>query len=46
MTEQEIEEKRVKLQQWGIYLGVASLLVSILTLMLNNKQFKASISKE
>lgn len=40
MTELELEAKRLKLQQWGIYISVASLLLGLATLYLNNRSSK------
>lgn len=37
MTDLELEARRLKLQQWGIYISIASLLLGVATLYLNTR---------
>ena len=38
MTDKELEAERLKLQKWGTYIGLASIIISALTLYLNTRR--------
>jgi hypothetical protein len=42
MNELELEARRLKLQQWGIYISIASLLLGVATLYLNTRSSNSS----
>lgn len=43
MTEQEIEAKKIQLQQWALYVQIAGLALGLAVFILNSKQFKTAI---